>query len=291
MGNTIPTKPHLTDERAKAIATMQAEIFKLDEKIKLEIDKVDEILPTTDEFLENTDGPVATKEGFINMQSIRLNPLQYPEISDYANVYNKNVALLDDPNNMSQAAFDTYIYLQDKKISELQTDLVELQNNIQKTKNSNSDIKGFKSMNNSQILNTEIYNTNNTNINSSNKYPNYLIYGNNKCLEYNKGYIDNNNVPQSSTWSFQNCNANDSKQQFISNKISDISSYNSYIQDPNNRTSQIKSNNTTLFGFNVVNPANDTSQCLQLNSEGLSVMPCTLDFTQRFKPVYNTVIP
>ena len=228
MGNTIPTKPHLTDERAKAIATMQAEIFKLDEKIKLEIDKVDEILPTTDEFLENTDGPVATKEGFINMQSIRLNPLQYPEISDYANVYNKNVALLDDPNNMSQAAFDTYIYLQDKKISELQTDLVELQNNIQKTKNSNSDIKGFKSMNNSQILNTEIYNTNNTNINSSNKYPNYLIYGNNKCLEYNKGYIDNNNVPQSSTWSFQNCNANDSKQQFISNKISDISSYNSY---------------------------------------------------------------
>jgi hypothetical protein len=280
MGNTIPTKPQLKKETALQIQTMQENILNKQDEINQQIRAVDETQSTL-------------QEGFTNMQSVRLNPLNYAEISDYANVYNKNVALLDDPNNMSQAAFDTYIYLQNKKISELQTNLSDLQNNIQKNKKKTSDIKGFKSMSNSQILNTEIYNTNNSNsnINNSSMYPNYLIYGNNKCLEYKQSYIDNNNIPQSASWSFQSCNANDPKQQFISNKINDINTYNSYIKDPSNMTSKIKSNNTTLFGFNVVNPANDTSQCLQLNSDGLSVMPCTLDFTQRFKPIYNTVIP
>ena len=38
---------------------------------------------------------------------------------DYAQLYNKNVALLDDPNELKSRTFDAYIYMQNNKISPL----------------------------------------------------------------------------------------------------------------------------------------------------------------------------
>ena len=160
------------------------------------------------------------------MPSVRLNPNTNTEIYNYANIYNKNIALLDDPNKMTQASFDTYIYIQNKKINNLKKELKLVEEQIQKNKLTKNDIKSFKSMNNSQILNVELYNDKNNN--NSSKYPNYLIYGNNGCLEYdnNKEY---ESVSVAPTWKFNTCDANNSKQQFVSNKINDLETYNSYI--------------------------------------------------------------
>jgi len=257
-------------------------------------------------------------EGFenVNEGTIRLNPASYPNISDYANVYNQNVALLDDPSNMINASFNTYINIQNKKIKNLRSQLNTLQTDIQSNKVSLRGIKGFKSMNNSQIMNAEgyngpkynpVYNTESTNptntnpinynvqVNNASKYPNYLIYGNNGCLQYEQStytldaYGNTKTIP--ATWGFKSCNANEPRQQFVSTQVNDKDTYNSFIKDPSNLTSQIKSLNTTQFGFHVVNPINNQDQCLQLNNDGLSVMPCSLDFDQRFRPIYSSIMP
>ena len=251
----------------------------------------------------------------VNEGSIILNPESYPEVSDYADVYNQNIALLDDPSNMINASFNTYINIQDKKIGNLRTQLHKLQTDIQKNKYSFSGIKGFKSMNNSQILNVEDYyvpkyspnstnpNSNNpnstkqfnSNMNGARQYPNYLIYGNNGCLQYEQlsSTNDSNGKPvlKPATWGFKPCDSNEPRQQFVSTQVNDLPTYNSFITDPYNITSQLNSTKTTTFGFNVVNPINNQDQCLQINNDGLSVMPCNLDFEQRFRPVYNTVLP
>ena len=85
------------------------------------------------------------------------------------------------------------------------------------------------------------------------------------------------------------CDSNNPKQQFVTNKINDLTTYNSYITNPINKNSILIDNTNVLFGFNVVNPINARDQCLQLNNDGLSIMPCDLDYSQRFKPFYNTV--
>ena len=228
-------------------------------------------------------------ETFQNISPIILTAESYPDLTSYSNTYNHNIALLDDPNNDIKNSFNTYIYLQDKRIKDLRNTLNNLQNKIQNNNYNKPDIKAFKSMDNSQLLNLETYNI--TNKNNSSIYPNYLIYGNNGCLQYEKSKIDNNNVIQPATWAFKSCNANEPKQQFITSTVKDLATYNSYIKDPNNQTSILNDNSNILLGFNVVNPmTSSTDQCLQLNNDGISVMPCNLLPSQRFKPFYNNVI-
>ena len=240
-----------------------------------------------------------TIEEFTNMSSIILNPQNFSEINKYSKTYNKNVALLDDPNNMTASAFNTYIYLQNKKINNLRDELNTLQNYMQKNKSKKTDIKAFKSMNNSQMLNVELYKESNVDgnkdyvnqQNNSSIYPNYLIYGNNGCLQYEPPTINSKNVNVPASWSFKSCNSNEPKQQFISNKINNLETYNSYITDPLNESSRLTDSSNILLGFNVVNPILAQDQCLQLNNDGLSVMPCNIDFSQRFKPSYTEVLP
>jgi hypothetical protein len=361
-----PTIQPLTASTAQQIATMQQNIIT---NLQTLLDRQKKIQSGNDNDYYNEPTPIplftsTIKESFSNSNqgSIMLNPESYPEVSDYADVYNQNIALLDDPRNMINASFNTYINIQDKKIGKLRTQLDKLQTDIQNNKYSFSGIKGFKSMNNSQILNVEDYydpknshvttnpnssnpnstnpnstnpnstnpnSTNptitnptttnptttnstttnpmsskpttskpfNSNINGSSHYPNYLIYGNNGCLQYeqltSKTDADNNGktVLTPATWAFKPCNANDPRQQFVSTQVNDLPTYNSFITDPYNITSQLNSSKTTTFGFNIVNPINNQDQCLQLNNDGLSVMPCNLDFEQRFRPVYSTVLP
>ena len=41
------------------------------------------------------------------------------KIENYGDSYNKSIALLEDPNQMSKAAFDTFLHIQNKKINQL----------------------------------------------------------------------------------------------------------------------------------------------------------------------------
>ena len=313
--------PPLTKDTAQQIANMQKNI----------VDNLQILLNRQTKIMDDTD--IDTKEFFANVNegSIMLNPEDYPEVSDYADVYNQNIALLDDPSNMINASFNTYINIQDKKIGKLRTQLNQLQTDIQNNKVSFSGIKGFKSMNNSQILNVEDYydpnyspmmtNPNATNystttnpnitnsmtsnptttkpfnnkLNGASQYPNYLIYGNNGCLQYDQlsstTDINGKTTLTPATWAFKPCNANEPRQQFVSTQVNDLPTYNSFITSKDNLRSHLNSTKTTTFGFNVVNPINTQDQCLQLNNDGLSVMPCNLDFEQRFRPIYNTVLP
>ena len=344
------TQPLLTDNTSQKIIAMQKIIISNLQK-----------LVDSQSMIENFDNVenVNNVERFNNIEnsSIMLNPVNYPEVSDYANVYNQNVALLDDPSNMINASFNTYLNIQHKRIAGLRSQLNTLQNEIQSSKYTGMKIHAFKSMNNSQILNVEGYNgpginnnnnknnnnnnptttknsnpitTNNSNptttsnptnptttsykksttnitlsnpfiydqqINGASQYPNYLIYGNNGCLQYEES-VDTKNADAygnkkiiPATWSFKTCDANEPRQQFVSTKVNDLKTYNNFITNPNNASNKIRSINTTTFGFNVINPINNQDQCLQLNNDGLSVMPCSLDFEQRFRPIYNTVIP
>jgi hypothetical protein len=150
-------------------------------------------------------------------------------------------------------------------------------------------------MNNSAILNVEEYpDPKNTNTNGENSkytgngspnYPNYLIYGNNGCLQYESS---NNKTP--ATWDFKSCNAKDPRQQFTINKITNLQQYNAPITSPNNKSYKMNSQSNVNFGFYSVNPNNVADQCLQLNNDGISVMPCNMDSSQRFGTNYNTVL-
>ena len=279
----ITTKPLLQSDTANHIISKQNTL----------IDELNNILFNLKTSLQipipsTTMAPSTTNntETFINMSSVKLNPNKDTEIYNYANIYNQNVALLDDPNQMTKLSFDTYIHIQDKKINNLKKELKQLEEHIQKNKKNQNNIKSFKSMSNSKIINVELYNDKNKN--NGVTYPNYLIYGNNGCLEYNneKEYDSN---PVAPTWKFNSCDSNNPKQQFISNKINNLKSYNNHIDD-NNKESILKDDSNIMFGFNIINPINDNKKCLQLNNDGISVMPCNLKYDQRFKPSYNTVL-
>jgi hypothetical protein len=215
-----------------------------------------------------------------------------PELKDYVDAYNKSVSLLDDPNQLNQAKFDTYIHLQNKKLAELQSALDTFPTNG----NIVNPIKAIKNLQTSVSLNVEEYpdpaNKNTTQSdtysgNGATKYPNYLIYGNNGCLQYNKT-VDNN-MP--ATWSFQPCNSNLPEQRFNMSKINTLDDYNAKITNPINKNYQISDTNSVIMGFYVVNPETDANQCMTLNNDGLSVMPCTIEASQRFKPFYHSITP
>ena len=225
--------------------------------------------------------------GNINVQnSIILSPNPNVELNNYVNSYNNAIALLDDPNQLNKASFDTYTHIQDKKIAELNNNLALLQQNIKQ--NNNVPIKSFKSMNSSQILNVEEYpnpSNNGQDVtykgNGSNNYPNYLIYSNNGCVEYNK---------TNKEWKINSCDSNNPNQQFTTTQINNINQYNSPITNSMNQNRLLNDSSSTQFGFYVVNPNNINDQCLQLNNDGLSIMPCTMDSSQRFRPKYKSVL-
>ncbi len=233
-----------------------------------------------------------------------------PIFKDYINAYNTSLALIDDPNQLNKVKFDTYIHMQNKKIAELEDNINTFPtngNNIIKP------IKAIKNFKTSTSLNVEEYrtpqttnitsNTNNTNItsntintinsnpgNGSTVYPNYLIYGNNGCLEYNKSTLNPiTNVKDPSTWAFKACNSNDTKQRFTMNKINNINDYNNKITDIKNIDYKIQDEKSTIMGFYVVNPETNSEQCMMLNNDGLSVMPCNMSDEQRFKPFYHSI--
>ena len=45
------------------------------------------------------------------------------ETNNYVKSFNNSLSLLDDPNNMNRAAFDTYLHIQDTKIASLKSNL------------------------------------------------------------------------------------------------------------------------------------------------------------------------
>ena len=87
-----------------------------------------------------------------------------------------------------------------------------------------------------------------------------------------------------------NCNANEPKQQFKINKINNIDQYNNPITNTNNKNYKIQSDSLTKYGFYSVNPSIAYDQCLQLNNDGISVMPCTMNSSQRFTTNYHSVL-
>jgi hypothetical protein len=217
-----------------------------------------------------------------------------PELKDYVKAYNESIALLDDPNNLNQLNFDTYIHIQDKKLEELNKLITDIQNlQEQNGGNRSKPIKAIRNLNTSTILNVEEYpdpqitnpNTPNYNGNGAVNYPNYVIYGNNGCLQYNKG--TNNENP--SSYNFQPCNANNANQRFTMQQIKNKNEYNARISDP---TKHINSDDSVIMGFYVVNPEVDPNHCITLNNNGLTVEPCDmLHPSQRFKPYYHSVNP
>jgi uncharacterized protein (DUF4415 family) len=216
-----------------------------------------------------------------------------PELNDYISAYNKSIALLDDPNRITQANFDAYVHLQDNKIAQLQAAISSFPTNPQKQNNPIRSIKNFKT---SVSLNLEPYPdpASQTNLpsyyvgNGAPRYPNYLIYANNGCLQYSPSDASNK---EPAAWSVRPCNSNLAGQRFNMQQINNMEQYNSLITNPNNASYKISEPNSSIFGFYVVNPEGYNEQCLQLNGDGLSVMPCNMDSSQRFKPYYHSIKP
>ena len=251
----------------------------------------------------NTQSVVDSTSHFANINPISdyytppfsLGVSKTPEIGDYINGYNQSIALLDDPNQLNQSKFDMYMHLQNKKINELKTAMATFPTNGNIT---NNPIKAIKNLKTSASLNVEEYpdpannnNTSQTNTyqgNGATTYPNYLIYGNNGCLKYNEA---SSNPNTSATWDFQSCNSNDPTQRFNIKQINTLSDYNNKITSTNNKSYQIQNTDTTIMGFYAVSPETASEQCIMLNNDGLSVMPCTMDSSQRFKPYYHSVNP
>lgn len=247
--------------------------------------------PTTTQLNTVIQGFRDMHEGFM-VGSLPNNNI--PELKDYVRAYNESIALLDDPNNLNQINFDTYIHIQDKKLEELNKLITDIQNlQEQNGGNRTKPIKAIRNLNTSTILNVEEYpdpqitnsNTPNYNGNGAVNYPNYVIYGNNGCLQYNKGTNDKN----PSSYNFQPCNANNANQRFTMQQIKNKNDYNARISDP---TKHINSDDSIIMGFYVVNPEVDTNHCITLNNNGLTVEPCNmLHPSQRFKPYYHSVNP
>jgi hypothetical protein len=224
---------------------------------------------------------------------VRLPYYITPELDEYVNFYNKSVALLDDPNRLSQANFDAYIHMQDMKINDLKATISSFPTNPSLRDNQ---IKSIKNLKTSSVLNVEPYPdpTKQTSLptsyvgNGAVNYPNYVIYGNNGCMQYSPS---SSNSQTAASWSFKPCNSNLPGQRFNMKQINNMDDYNARITNPDNLSYKINDPNSSVFGFYVVNPEGYSDQCLQLNHDGLSVMPCNMESSQRFKPNYHNVLP
>ena len=250
---------------------------------------------------QNKNNKIKSTEQFTNIENVSENivkPQYFPKsntpiIKDYIDAYNTSLALIDDPNQLNKVKFDAFIYIQNKKLDELQQTI----NSFPTNGNIIPPIKSIKNVHISKTLNVEYRdpntntNTNTTFGNGSSTYPNYLIYGNNGCLQYNKSIIKpntSNSEQLPASWSFKSCNSNDPNQRFTMKKVNTLNEYNAEIKENNDRY-KITDTNTVIMGFNVVQPETDPHQCLMLNNDGLSVMPCNMEPSQRFKQLSHSV--
>ncbi len=224
------------------------------------------------EFCTRNQGSVAPFADITYSNPNALLQNYYQSYTDAQNVIDLN----NNPLSFNKVAFDTYKHIQDNRLSQLENQINEL-NIISMNNNNPKPIKAIKNMNNSKVMNVEKFNKNNQDY--------YLLYGNNGCLEYNAP-----SSSSSASWAFNKCNANNAKQQFNINKISNMTDFNNKITNPINNTYKLNSDENTLFGFYTVNPVNNQDQCLQLNNDGLTVMPCNLLSSQRYRPMYNSVL-
>lgn len=199
------------------------------------------------------------KEGFTIQQQQQdlyqkpfyIYPNGSPELDDYISAYNKSIALLDDPNSLSQANFDAYIHLQDNKIAQLQSAIASFPTN---SAQHNNPIRAIKNLKTSASLNVEPYpdpatQTNLPNYyvgNGATTYPNYLIYTNNGCLQYTPSDTASK-APAS--WSVRPCNSNLSGQRFNMQQVNNMAQYNALITAPNNASYKITEPNSSIFGF------------------------------------------
>lgn len=283
--NTEPVNTTMTSEQAALIENKQNAILQ---------QSIPGLISQASSLIINTS---TTNEGFIGeMQDpvqtpIRLPASATPELDDYINYYNKSVALLDDPNRFAQANFDAYIHMQDIKLNDLQDSIASFPTS---PSTGNYQIKSIKNLKTSSLLNVEPYPDPRTQTslptsyrgNGAVNYPNYVIYGNNGCVQYSPQSSDGKTA---AAWSFQPCNSNLPGQRFNMQQINNLNNYNAKITNPDNLSYRISDPNSSVFGFYVVNPEGYTDQCLQLNQDGLSVMPCNMDSSQRFKPYYHNI--
>ena len=72
-------------------------------------------------------------------------------------------------------------------------------------------------------------------------------------------------------------------------KINTVEEYNKKITDSKYNDYKIQDSKSVIMGFNVVNPETNANQCMMLNNDGLSVMPCNMSVEQRFKPFYHSI--
>lgn len=307
MSPTTTTTPTMDQKMAQNIANLQNTIISVAQANANAASKIN--LPDSNQTYTSSPTPTPTnisKEGFtIQQQHVDLYqaPIYIPdnvspELNDYVSTYNKSVALLDDPNRMSQANFDAYIHLQDDKIAKLQSAIALYPTNAPKQNNL---IRSIKNLKTSTSLNVEPYPNPATQTslptyyagNGAPTYPNYLIYTNNGCLQYSPGNNTGNNTASkaSASWTVQPCNSNLSGQRFNMQQVNNMAQYNALILDPNNASYKITDPNSSIFGFYIVNPEGYGEQCLQLNGDGLSVMPCNMDSSQRFKQYYHSITP
>ena len=294
--STIPpttTKQLMNQQLAKNISSLQNTIINAAQANANAVSNIT-LNAVTVPTASNIEGfAIQQQPNNLYQKPIYIQPNGSPQVDDYISAYNKSVALLDDPNRMSQANFDAYIHLQDNKIAKLQSAISSFPTN---SPQQNNPIRSIKNLKTSGSLNVEPYpdpatQTNLPNYyagNGASTYPNYLIYANNGCLQY---------VPSDAaskapaTWAVRSCNSNLSGQRFNMKQVNNMAQYNALITDPNSASYKITDPNSSIFGFYIVNPEGYGEQCLQLNGDGLSVMPCNMDSSQRFKPYYHSIKP
>lgn len=246
-----------------------------------------------------TSTPTEKLEPFTDLaiSSINYNPANFNYVNNYKNTFNQinDIIDTDDTTKYNKKAFDTYIYIQNKKLNDLQESI----NGMPTRPNISRPIKAIKNLENSQILNIEKYP--NPTAPTPNDY--YLIYANNKCVEFippTTATTPTNPISTSpgtigeTGWDLKPCNASNPNQQFKLNNIPNPTAYNNMIYNDNNKSKYtLNDASSSLYGFYTVNPNNDTykTHCLQLNDDGLSVVPCNLEGSQRFKPFYQSVLP
>jgi hypothetical protein len=191
-------------------------------------------------------------------------------------------------------------------------------------------IKSIKNIESSILLNVEEYThnglstsknpspivaspTNNNNGNNGNNSDNcptldntssnyYLIYGNHGCLSYNpansnpvstnpnqnsRNNLNNQQGSNKLDYGFRPCNANDPAQKFYINKVPNVCTYNNLVSHD---LYKLKSSTSQKYGFNVVTPRSDSKKCLTTTAAGLTIQPCTLDNSQKFKQFYTNSI-
>jgi hypothetical protein len=104
-----------------------------------------------------------------------------------------------------------------------------------------------------------------------------LIYLNGKCLKYDA----------TGKYSLNDCNLNDTAQQFKLNKINTVAAYNSAIDESQSNFRITNSQLAQIAGFYAVQPASNNKECLTLKSNDITVEPCNMTNLQRWNASNN----